>query len=127
MAALGYLVLQMNYNMDIAGMFAALVVHDLCEACARTTPSRDKSGLQTMWRHPVLSAADPGASVYSLRIRLMAALASRKGSCSPSIVCTENSIRVDNATESPNLSGDDRPVLPLLVPLRLAVQVEEST
>ena len=32
-----------------------------------------------------------------------------------STVCTENSIRVDNATESPNLSGDDRPVLPLLV------------
>jgi hypothetical protein len=42
-------------------------------------------------------------------------------------VCTENSIRVDNATESPNLSGDDRPVLPLLVPVRLAVQIEEST
>jgi hypothetical protein len=42
-------------------------------------------------------------------------------------VCTENSIRVDNATESPNLSGDDRPVLSLLVPVRLAVQVEEST
>jgi hypothetical protein len=43
-------------------------------------------------------------------------------------VCgTENSIRVDNATESPNLSGDDRPVLPLLVPVRLAVQVEGST
>ena len=42
-------------------------------------------------------------------------------------VCTENSIRVDNATESPNLSGDDRPVLPLLVPVRLAAQVEEST
>jgi hypothetical protein len=43
------------------------------------------------------------------------------------IVCTESSIRVDNANESPNLGSDDRPVLPLLVPVRLAVQVEEST
>jgi hypothetical protein len=36
-------------------------------------------------------------------------------------VCTENSVRIDYVTESPNLSGDDRPVLPLLVPVRLAV------
>ena len=29
LAALGYLILQMNYNMDIAGMFAALVVLEI--------------------------------------------------------------------------------------------------
>jgi hypothetical protein len=43
------------------------------------------------------------------------------------LVCTENSIRVDYVTESPNVSGDDRPVLPLPGPVRLAVQVEEPT
>ena len=42
-------------------------------------------------------------------------------------VCTENSIRVDYVTESPNVSGDDRAVLPLPGPVRLAVQVEEPT
>jgi hypothetical protein len=35
-------------------------------------------------------------------------------------VCTENSIRIDYVTESPNLSGDDRAVLPLPGPVRLA-------
>jgi hypothetical protein len=30
-------------------------------------------------------------------------------------------------TESPNVSGDDRSVLPLPGPVRLAVQVEEPT
>jgi hypothetical protein len=29
-------------------------------------------------------------------------------------VCTENSARIDYVTESPNVSGDDRSVLPLL-------------
>jgi hypothetical protein len=43
------------------------------------------------------------------------------------LVCTENSIRVDHVSESPNVSDDDRPVLPLPGPVRLAVQVEEST
>ena len=43
------------------------------------------------------------------------------------LVCTENSIRVDYVTESPNVSGDDRPVLPLLDPVRRAVQVKEPT
>jgi hypothetical protein len=42
-------------------------------------------------------------------------------------VCTENSILIDYVTESPNVSGDDRPVLPLPDPVRLAVQVEEPT
>jgi hypothetical protein len=42
-------------------------------------------------------------------------------------VCTENSILVDYVTESPNVSGDDRSVLPLADPVRLAVQVEEPT
>jgi hypothetical protein len=42
-------------------------------------------------------------------------------------VCTENSVRVDYVSESPNVSSDDRPVLPLPGPVRLAVQVEEPT
>jgi hypothetical protein len=33
----------------------------------------------------------------------------------------------DYVTESPNVSGDDRSVLPLADPARLAVQVEEPT
>ncbi len=40
-------------------------------------------------------------------------------------VCTENSVRVDYVTEATNLSGDDRSVLFLPGPVRLAVQVEE--
>jgi hypothetical protein len=40
------------------------------------------------------------------------------------VVCTENSIRV---SESPNVGDDDRAVLPLPGPVRLAVQVEEPT
>jgi hypothetical protein len=42
-------------------------------------------------------------------------------------VCTENSILVAYVTESPNVSGDDRSVRPLLGPVRFAVQVEEPT
>ena len=42
-------------------------------------------------------------------------------------VCTENSIRVDHVSESPNVGDNDRAVLPLRGPVRLAVQVEEST
>ena len=42
-------------------------------------------------------------------------------------VCTENSVRIDYVTESPNVSGDDRSVLPLPGLVRLAVQVEEPT
>src|ERR1700716_361602 len=34
--------------------------------------------------------------------------------CVPLPVCTENSARIDYVTESPNVSGDDRSVLPLL-------------
>ena len=40
---------------------------------------------------------------------------------------TENSIRVDHVSESPNVGDDDRAVLPLPGPVRLAVQVEEPT
>src|SRR5439155_9762734 len=40
-------------------------------------------------------------------------------------VCTENLIRIDCVTESPNVNGDDRSLLPLPDPVRLAVQVEE--
>jgi putative ABC transport system substrate-binding protein len=41
------------------------------------------------------------------------------------LVCTENSVRIDYVTESPNLSGDDRAVRPPPDPVRLAAQVEE--
>jgi len=43
------------------------------------------------------------------------------------VVCTENFVRIDYVTESPNVSGDDRPVLPPPHPVRLAVQVQEPT
>ncbi len=42
-------------------------------------------------------------------------------------VCTENLIRIDCVTESPNVNDDDRALLPLADPVRLAVQVEEPT
>src|SRR6266436_8382671 len=42
-------------------------------------------------------------------------------------MCTENLIRIDCVTESPNVNGDDRALLPLPDPVRLAVQVEEPT
>ena len=42
-------------------------------------------------------------------------------------VCTENLIRIDCVTESPNVNGDDRAALLLPDPVRLAVQVEEPT
>jgi hypothetical protein len=42
-------------------------------------------------------------------------------------VCTENSILIDYVTESPNVSDDDRSVMLLPDPARLAVQVEEPT
>jgi len=42
-------------------------------------------------------------------------------------VCTENLIRIDCVTESPNVNGDDRALLPLPDPVRLAVQVEKTT
>src|SRR5206468_11872698 len=43
------------------------------------------------------------------------------------VVCTENLIRIDCVTESPNVNGDDGALLPLPDPVRLAVQVEEPT
>jgi hypothetical protein len=42
-------------------------------------------------------------------------------------VCTENLIRIDCVTESPNVNGNDRALLPRPDPVRLAVQVEEPT
>jgi len=45
--------------------------------------------------------------------------------CATASVCTENLIRIDCVTESPNVNGDDRALLPLPDPVRLAVQVEE--
>ena len=40
-------------------------------------------------------------------------------------VCTENLIRIDCVSESPNVNGDDRALLALPDPIRLAVQVKE--
>ena len=42
-------------------------------------------------------------------------------------VCTENSIRVDHVSKSPNVGDNDRAICPCLALLRLAVQVEEPT
>jgi hypothetical protein len=42
-------------------------------------------------------------------------------------VCTENFILIDYVTESPNVGGDDRSVMLLADPVRLAFQVEEPT
>ena len=42
-------------------------------------------------------------------------------------VCTENSVLIDYVTEPPNVTGDDRSVMLLPDPVRLAVQVEEPT
>jgi hypothetical protein len=44
-----------------------------------------------------------------------------------SVVCTENLIRIDCVTESPNVNGDDRALLPRPDPVRLTVQVKERT
>ena len=43
------------------------------------------------------------------------------------LVCTESLILIDYVTESPNVNGDDRALLPFPDPVRLAVQVEEPT
>ena len=43
------------------------------------------------------------------------------------IACTENSVRIDLVTESPNVSDDGRAVILLPGAVRLAVQVEEPT
>jgi hypothetical protein len=43
------------------------------------------------------------------------------------VVCTENLIRIDCATESPNVNGDDRALLAFPDPVCLAVQVKEPT
>jgi len=58
---------------------------------------------------------------------LQAPIRRAKGSValSRALVCTENSVRIDYVTESPNLSGNDRAVQPLPDPVRLAAQVEE--
>ncbi len=42
-------------------------------------------------------------------------------------VCTENSVRIDLVTESPNVSDDGRAVMLLPDAVRRAVQVEEPT
>jgi hypothetical protein len=50
-----------------------------------------------------------------------------RGLMSAQPVCTENLIRIDCVTESPNVNGDDRAALLLPDPVRLAVQVEAPT
>jgi hypothetical protein len=52
----------------------------------------------------------------------------KAGSDSLLAACVYRELRpYDYVTESPNVSGDDRSVLPLADPARLAVQVEEPT
>ena len=41
------------------------------------------------------------------------------------IVCSENSLRIDLVTESPNVMGDDRPVKLSAGAARRAIQIEE--
>jgi hypothetical protein len=74
---------------------------------------------------PRESADDPPGRLQTMTMRLQATRDAVK-TVRPA-VCTENSIRVDYVTESPNVSGDVRSVLPLPDPFRLAVQVEEPT
>ena len=42
-------------------------------------------------------------------------------------MCTENSVRIDLMTESPNFGDDGRAVMLLSDAVRLAVEVEEPT
>ena len=42
-------------------------------------------------------------------------------------VCTDNSVRVDYVSESPNVSDDDRSVLPLPGPVRLCVTMRRTS
>src|SRR5271166_1430551 len=59
--------------------------------------------------------------IAGLKEKLLAAL---RGGIK-TVVCTENLVRIDYVTESPNVSGDDRAVQPPPDPVRLAAQVEE--
>jgi hypothetical protein len=68
----------------------------------------------------------PACNTEAMNLRF-AEIATAVEPAAHAVVCTENSIRVDYVTESPNLSGDDRFVLSLLGPVRLAVQVERPT
>jgi hypothetical protein len=43
------------------------------------------------------------------------------------MLCVPKTVRLILVTELPNVSGDDRSVLPLPGPVRLTVQVEEPT
>jgi hypothetical protein len=45
----------------------------------------------------------------------------------PIPVCTENSVRIDLVTESPNFGDDGRAVMLLSDAVRLAVEVEKPT
>src|SRR5207253_4379580 len=65
------------------------------------------------------------AIVCHLLVTAMAIPVTLVPACWP--VCTENLIRIDCVTESPNVNGDDRAALLLPDPVRLAVQVEEPT
>src|SRR5438105_12578856 len=65
------------------------------------------------------------AIVCHLLVTAMAIPVTLVPACWP--VCTENLIRIDCVTESPNVNGDDRAALLLPDPVRLAVQVEAPT
>jgi hypothetical protein len=45
--------------------------------------------------------------------------------CRPVAVCTENRVRIDLMTESPNVIGDDRAAILLIGAVHLAIQFEE--
>jgi hypothetical protein len=68
-----------------------------------------------------------GVEAHRPRLRIIAERNTRLQRLRQARVCTENSVRVDYVSESPNVSDDDRSVLPLPGPVRLAVQVEEPT
>jgi hypothetical protein len=65
------------------------------------------------------AAAEPRED--SAPIRAICACSAMSRRTSRPGVCTENSVRIDYVTESPNVSGDDRSVLPLPGLVRLAV------
>src|SRR5947207_5465104 len=69
----------------------------------------------------------PGGAVAVASSHVHAPVRHELGALGLPLVCTENLIRIDCVTESPNVNGDDGALLPLPDPVRLAVQVEEPT
>jgi non-ribosomal peptide synthetase-like protein len=80
------------------------------------------------------SVIEPGTTILPLSLvlkEMIMTTATYEGSPAQPVTApfarTENSIRVDHVSESPNVGDDDRAILPLPDPVRLAVQVEEPT